>query len=250
MPARVLLQDFTGVPAIVDLAAMRDAMADLGGDPARVNPLVPADLVIDHSVQVDRFGTPRRLRVQRRARVRAQRRALPAAALGPDRVPRPARRAARARASSTRSTSSSWPRSSPTATDDGRPGRLPGHARRHRLAHDDDQRRSACSARASAASRPRPCCSASRSTSRCRAIVGVRLSGELPRGSTATDLVLVVTQMLRALRRRRRVRRVRRRRPRRLVARRPGDDLEHEPGVRRDRRRSSRSTTRRSPTCA
>ena len=57
MPSRVLLQDFTGVPAIVDLAAMRDAMADLGGDPARVNPLVPADLVIDHSVQVDMFGT-------------------------------------------------------------------------------------------------------------------------------------------------------------------------------------------------
>jgi aconitate hydratase len=58
MPGRVLLQDFTGVPAVVDLAVMRDAMADLGGDPAKVNPLVPADLVIDHSVQVDRFGTP------------------------------------------------------------------------------------------------------------------------------------------------------------------------------------------------
>src|SRR3954465_9407848 len=58
MPARVLLQDFTGVPAIVDLAVMRDAMADLGGDPALVNPLVPADLVIDHSVQGDQFGTP------------------------------------------------------------------------------------------------------------------------------------------------------------------------------------------------
>jgi aconitate hydratase len=58
MPARVILQDFTGVPAIVDLAVMRDAMAELGGDPQRVNPLVPADLVIDHSVQVDRFGTP------------------------------------------------------------------------------------------------------------------------------------------------------------------------------------------------
>jgi aconitate hydratase len=57
MPARVILQDFTGVPAVVDLAAMRDAMAALGGDPARVNPLVPADLVIDHSVQVDRYGT-------------------------------------------------------------------------------------------------------------------------------------------------------------------------------------------------
>ena len=58
MPARVLLQDFTGVPAVVDLAAMRDAMASLGGDPARINPLVPADLVIDHSVQVDRYRTP------------------------------------------------------------------------------------------------------------------------------------------------------------------------------------------------
>jgi aconitate hydratase len=58
LPSRVVLQDFTGVPAVVDLAAMRDAMADLGGDPARVNPLVPADLVIDHSVQVDAFGTP------------------------------------------------------------------------------------------------------------------------------------------------------------------------------------------------
>src|SRR5437660_11597491 len=56
-PARVLMQDFTGVPAVVDLAAMRDAMADLGGDPARINPLVPAELVIDHSVQVDVFGT-------------------------------------------------------------------------------------------------------------------------------------------------------------------------------------------------
>ena len=56
MPARVVLQDFTGVPAVVDLAAMRDAMADLGGDPAKVNPLVPADLVIDHSVQVDAWG--------------------------------------------------------------------------------------------------------------------------------------------------------------------------------------------------
>ena len=58
-PARVVMQDFTGVPAIVDLAAMRDAMRDLGGDPNAINPLVPAELVIDHSVQVDAFGTPR-----------------------------------------------------------------------------------------------------------------------------------------------------------------------------------------------
>src|SRR5829696_8487740 len=56
-PSRVLLQDLTGVPALVDLAAMRNAMADLGGDPGRINPLIPAELVIDHSVQVDAFGT-------------------------------------------------------------------------------------------------------------------------------------------------------------------------------------------------
>jgi len=56
-PARVLLQDFTGVPAVVDLAAMRDAMKNLGGDPSKINPLVPCELVIDHSVQVDEFGT-------------------------------------------------------------------------------------------------------------------------------------------------------------------------------------------------
>jgi aconitate hydratase len=56
-PARVLMQDFTGVPAVVDLAAMRDAIAQMGGDPAKINPLAPAELVIDHSVQVDAFGT-------------------------------------------------------------------------------------------------------------------------------------------------------------------------------------------------
>ena len=140
MPARVLLQDFTGVPAVVDLAVMRDAMADLGGDPAKVNPLVPADLVIDHSVQIDRFGTPGRLRLQRRARVRPQRRALPAPALGPDGVPRPARRPAGDR---------DRPPGQPRVPGHGRdrsgrrrrrPAGLPGHARRHRLAHDDGQR--------------------------------------------------------------------------------------------------------------
>src|SRR6266581_3562035 len=57
-PARVLLQDFTGVPAVVDLAAMRDGIARLGGNPDRVNPLQPVELVIDHSVQVDYFGQP------------------------------------------------------------------------------------------------------------------------------------------------------------------------------------------------
>ncbi len=58
-PARVLMQDFTGVPAVVDLAAMRDAMGKLGGPVEKINPLVPVDLVIDHSVIVDEFGTPK-----------------------------------------------------------------------------------------------------------------------------------------------------------------------------------------------
>ncbi|MDX6478711.1 MAG: aconitate hydratase, partial [Gaiellaceae bacterium] len=57
MPARVLLQDFTGVPSVVDLAGMRNAMADLGGDPQKINPMIPSELVIDHSVQVDEFAT-------------------------------------------------------------------------------------------------------------------------------------------------------------------------------------------------
>src|SRR2546421_9920149 len=57
MPSRVLLQDFTGVPAVADLAAMRSTVARMGGNPQKINPLVPADLVIDHSVQVDMFGT-------------------------------------------------------------------------------------------------------------------------------------------------------------------------------------------------
>src|SRR5262245_51338682 len=61
MPGRVVLQDFTGVPAIVDLAALRSAMVRMGGDPRKINPLVPCDLVIDHSVQVDFFGTPQSL---------------------------------------------------------------------------------------------------------------------------------------------------------------------------------------------
>ncbi|MEX0916360.1 MAG: aconitase family protein, partial [Wenzhouxiangellaceae bacterium] len=65
-PARVVLQDFTGVPAIVDLAAMRDAMKNLGGLPGKINPLSPAELVIDHSVQVDKYGTEDALELNNR----------------------------------------------------------------------------------------------------------------------------------------------------------------------------------------
>ena len=61
IPSRIVLQDFTGVPAVVDLAAMRATMQRAGGDPERINPLVPVDLVIDHSVMVDSFGSPEAL---------------------------------------------------------------------------------------------------------------------------------------------------------------------------------------------
>jgi len=65
-PARVIMQDFTGVPCVVDLAAMREAIATLGGDPQRVNPLAPAELVIDHSVQVDAYGSREALEINNR----------------------------------------------------------------------------------------------------------------------------------------------------------------------------------------
>ena len=68
-PARVLMQDFTGVPAVVDLAAMRDAMKGLGKDPKKINPLAPVDLVIDHSVMVDFFASSKAFKAQRQSRI-------------------------------------------------------------------------------------------------------------------------------------------------------------------------------------
>ena len=138
-PARVLLQDFTGVPAVVDLAAMRDGIVRLGGDPRKVNPLQPVELVIDHSVQVDHYARAQRRRPQRRARVRAQQGALHVPALGPGGVRQLPRRAARHR-----HRPSGQPRV-PRARrlqGDGRrrDAGVSGHARRHRLAHHDGQR--------------------------------------------------------------------------------------------------------------
>ncbi len=86
MPARVLLQDFTGVPAVVDFATMREAMKRMGGDPNRINPLFPAELVIDHSVQVDSFGTRQCFWLERGTGISAERRALCFLAVGPGRV--------------------------------------------------------------------------------------------------------------------------------------------------------------------
>ena len=123
------------MPCIVDLATMREAVGDLGGDPDKVNPLAPAEMVIDHSVIVDVFGNRGRVRAQRRDRVRAQRRALPVPALGPGRLRRLQGGAARHRHRAPGQHRVPGPR-----RDGARRRRLPGHLRRHRLAHHDGQR--------------------------------------------------------------------------------------------------------------
>ena len=125
MPARVLMQDFTGVPAVVDLAAMRDAIKTLGGDPERVNPLAPAELVIDHSVQVDEYGTAGGLRRQLAARVPAQPRALRLPQVGPDRPSATSPPCRRAWASATRSISNTSPASSSPRKSTARQSRIP-----------------------------------------------------------------------------------------------------------------------------
>ena len=139
MPARVLLQDFTGVPCVVDLAAMRDGIVALGGDPEKVNPLQPVELVIDHSVQVDHFGSADAFAAERGPRVSPQPRALRVPALGPDRVPQLPRGAAgdRHRPPGQHRV----PRARRLSRHAGRPGRgVSRHRVRHRLAHDDGQR--------------------------------------------------------------------------------------------------------------
>jgi aconitate hydratase len=197
MPARVILQDFTGVPAIVDLAAMRDAMAELGGDPARVNPLVPADLVIDHSVQVDAFGTPAAFafNVEREYERNGERYQLlrwAQTAFRDLRVVPPG-------TGIVHQVNLEFLATVVTDADDGDGMRL---AFPDTLVGTDShttmvnglgvlgygvggiEAEAALLGQPLYAPMPR--------------IVGVHLKGELPRGSTATDLVLVVTQMLRS----------------------------------------------------
>ena len=117
--SRVLLQDFTGVPAVVDLAAMRDAIASLGGDPALINPLQPVDLVIDHSVQVDEYGSDAAFLINAGLEFDRNKRALRVSALGPDGIPEFPRRAAR------------HGHRAPDQSRVSRAGRLHRHERRH-----------------------------------------------------------------------------------------------------------------------
>ena len=167
-PARVLMQDFTGVPAVVDLAAMRDAMEHLGGDPKKINPLVPVDLVIDHSVAVNFFGHKDFVQEERRRGIQAEPGALPLPEMGAALVRGFPRRAARHRhlppgqsrisvadgvdreGQDHAARTSRSPPSSPIRTRWSAPIRTPPWSTASR-----------CSAGASAASRPRRRCSAS-----------------------------------------------------------------------------------------
>ncbi len=134
-PARVLMQDLTGVPAVVDLAAMRDAIIALGSEAKKINPLVPVELVIDHSVIVERNGTAIELRRERRDRVPAQHGALHLSQVGPELVRAVPRRA---------SGHGDLPPGEPRALGEGglrtRRGGVLRHPGRYRLTHHHDQR--------------------------------------------------------------------------------------------------------------
>jgi aconitate hydratase len=195
MPARVLLQDFTGVPAIVDLAAMRDAMAALGGDPGKVNPLVPADLVIDHSVQVDLFGTPGAFafnvdREYERNGERYQLLRWAQTAFRDLRVVPPGTGIVHqvnleflATVVADRTGGSGWVAFPDTLV--GTDSHTPMISALGVLGYGVGGIEAEAVLLGQPLYQPMP------------RVIGVRLTGELPRGSTATDLVLVVTEMLR-----------------------------------------------------
>ncbi len=137
-PARVIMQDFTGVPCIVDLAAMREAIVKLGGDPQKVNPLAPAELVIDHSVQVDEYGAANSLQHNNEIEFQAQRRALHVPALGPNGFQQFQGRAAEHRHRAPgqyRTAGAGYFRRRGRRQEVG----LSGHPGRHRLAHHHGQ---------------------------------------------------------------------------------------------------------------
>ena len=234
MPGRVLLQDFTGVPAVVDLAAMRDAMAALGGDPARINPLVPADLVIDHSVQVDASGGADAFafnvdREYERNGERYQLLRWAQTAMRDFRVVPPGTGIVHQvnleyLAPVVAVRTSGGPSVAFPDTLVGTDSHTTMISGLGVLGYGVGGIEAEAVLLGQPLYQPMP------------QVVGVRLHGELPRGSTATDLVLVISQMLRAYGVGRQVRRVRRRRPRVARARRSRHDREHVARVRRDDR--------------
>ena len=194
-PARVIMQDFTGVPCVVDLATMREAMADLGGDPDKINPLAPAEMVIDHSVIADVFGRADAFERNVEPGVRAQPRALPVPALGPDRVRRVQGRPARDRHRAPGQHRAPGPR------------RDGPHGQGHRQAYPDtcvgtDSHTTMVNGigvlgwgvggiEAEAAMLGQPV------SMLIPRVVGFKLTGKIPAGTTATDVVLTITEMLR-----------------------------------------------------
>ncbi len=229
-PARVIMQDFTGVPAVVDLATMREAVRDLQGDPAQINPLSPAELVIDHSVIADVFGTPDSF--ERNVEIEYER-------------------------NKERYQFLRWGQSAfadfkvvPPGTGIVHQVNIEHLARvvfeRDGVAYPDtcvgtDSHTTMVNGlgvvgwgvggiEAEAAMLGQPV------SMLIPRVVGFKLNGELPEGTTATDLVLTITEMLSEARRRRQVRRVLRPRRRRGAAGQPRDDRQHVAGVRLDDR--------------
>ncbi len=192
------MQDFTGVPAVVDLAAMRDAMAEMGGDPEKINPLVPAELVIDHSVQVDVFGYAARVRSATPSSSSSAIRSATRSCAGARERSTTSRSSRRTPGSSTRSTSSTSARV--VFVDSGNESRPP-------VAYPDtlvgtDSHTTMINGlgvlgwgvggiEAEAAMLGQPM------SMLIPQVLGFRLTGELQEGATATDLVLTVTEMLR-----------------------------------------------------
>ena len=196
MPARVLLQDFTGVPCVVDLAAMRDGIVALGGDPQKVNPLQPVELVIDHSVQVDHFGTAERAGSSTPiSNITAI--ASATCSCAGDRRRSATSASCRPRpASSTRSTSSTSRASSAARDADGGAIAYPD------TVFGTDSHTTMVNGlgvvgwgvggiEAEAAMLGQP------SSMLIPPVLGYRLTGKLPEGATATDLVLTITEALR-----------------------------------------------------
>ena len=233
-PARVLMQDFTGVPAVVDLAAMRDAIGQLGGDPKKINPLVPVDLVIDHSVTIDYFGTPDAFRQNVEREFERNRERYEFLRWGRDRLRQFTGRPAGHRHLP--------PGQSGISGADRVVGRrewrdpcLSGHLRRHRQPHDDGER--SCGARLGRR-RHRGRSGDARAARLDADTRSDRLQTERhPEGRRDGDRSGAHGYADAALPRRgRQVRRVLRRRARSPDPRRPGDDFEHGAGIRRDLR--------------
>ncbi len=197
MPARVVLQDFTGVPCVVDLAAMRDAVVKLGGSASNINPLIPSELVIDHSVQVDSFGKPARWMktAKSNSHATANVTASCAGAKKPSIISKWCRQTP---ASCTRSILKTWRAWSWNATLTACCYAFPD------TVFGTDSHTTMINGigvlgwgvggiEAEAAMLGQP------SSMLIPQVVGFKLTGKLPEGATATDLVLTVTQMLRSL---------------------------------------------------